>query len=185
MDEVWLPFVLPLMKERREYPLISSHGRYRSSPSSRFVSNGHVRSHDTRCYIRPVGMSQETTKARVMCYAFYPSTWMMDALGIKWEADHINNDKTNDIILNLQPLTVKDNRVKAFTMKRKSSSRKRKRMIEQIDCATDETICVWLSQTDVCNELGYGRRNLWLVCNGRQTSSMFSSILILNYVKHG
>ena len=101
MEEIWLPVVFPGIKW-----VISSHGKYRSHKSHDRIRVGHVRP-DGRTYLG------RKTKVRWLCYAFYPSVWMMDALGIKWEASHDNGIKTDDTIPNVRPVSVRFNRQKA------------------------------------------------------------------------
>lgn len=124
MEEIWLPVIYPGMTA-----VVSSLGRYNKS-DSRQITSGHKR-RDGRCYLNMKSVTK--TKARWLCYAFFPSVWMRDDMGIKWEASHIDSDIHNDILSNLEPVSTSYNRKKAWKNPNHGrSGAKRSRPVEQL-----------------------------------------------------
>lgn len=69
-----------------------------------------------------------------MCWAFFPAARMMEDCGTPWVADHIDNDKTNDVLLNLQVLTLNDNNSNVCEMSNHNISTTDINKLEPLPC---------------------------------------------------
>ena len=98
---------------------------------------------------------------------------MLDQLGIKWHADHIDEDKMNDILSNIQILPPVENSRKSGASKiRKSSGPARKKPLLQLNSKTGYVIKKWDSVVDVCSEFTYmSRANIGSCARGKRPTA--------------
>ena len=108
------------LKEGKKYFLVSKDGRV--ARYSEYLLNGSIVLYKTRISNRGYVLADDKLVHRLVAKAWLPNPYLMETI------DHIDADKTNNNISNLQWLTRKDNTRKAVYVEGKHIGRKPKQI---------------------------------------------------------
>ena len=140
--------------------MVSSYGNIKKKNGDLY--KGWINNHQYKCATirKPNGEYFFTTFHRAVAYAF----GMIDSFKDPREIDHINANRTDNNLDNLQPIMHKDNLIK-----RDKSGNGRARAISVFDAETNEYIATYPSSKECAEDLGLYRSDISFVLNHSKT----------------
>lgn len=157
--------------------MVSNFGRIKSLPRMIFNGNGHYLSKEKilngskniNGYLQVELLGKPTLIHRIVAHEFIPNQ------ETKPQVNHINGNKTDNRVENLEWCTNGENQIHAYKNglnKRSEKAGKPKRKVCQIDLKTGETIRIFESIADVKKHFGKNKVNISQVCNGNRKSCL-------------
>ena len=135
---------------------------YKLTGKEHVLSPGKVRGGYLRVYLYKGGNNKSFFVNRLVWEAFN------GPIPEGMQVNHINENKTDNRLENLNLMTPKENTNWGTGIAR--SAKSKKKMVEQH--TLDGThICTWFSATDVERELGYGQGNISKCCCGKRKTA--------------
>lgn len=138
--------------------LVTEQGQIINSKTGRALKPSITANGYYRVNLRKNGQTKTLYIHRIVAEAFIPNPNNYN------EVNHIDEDKTNNNVENLEWVTHKSN-INHATCQRRKGETNTTRNGKPVLCI--ETNQIYASATAIEKELGYGKGNIWQACNGK------------------
>lgn len=155
-NEEWVPLIIKYPRTNTQY-LISTYGRLKNVKTKQLLTpiiKNERKFYATNCF----GIK---SALNLMARSFFPEKVnVMEDQGIVWHADHLDNDRSNDTLKNINIISASENSIKANKL-RKYKKNNYNYKIVQIDPNNNQVINTYLSVQQAAHSHNVSRHQIF------------------------